>query len=68
MVLDFDHTMIDANSDTAVFATLDPGLAAEQARRASTMPWTALMNGMLAAAHDAGARSFPRFFPPGLLQ
>ena len=46
-VFDFDHTLIDDNSDTVVFDVLAPPLGVELRALARSVQWTDLMDQML---------------------
>jgi len=55
VLLDFDHTLVDDNSDTFVPLRLEPSLQAHfRAEHARGVPWTALMDDVLGRLHAAG--------------
>jgi pyridoxal phosphate phosphatase PHOSPHO2 len=54
LCLDFDHTVIDVNSDTYVIEQLSAHVAAEQRTLFSTMQWTDLMARTMVLLAEAG--------------
>ena len=55
VLFDFDHTLVEDNSDTFVPLRLEPSLQAHfRAEHARGVPWTALMNDVMGRLHAAG--------------
>jgi pyridoxal phosphate phosphatase PHOSPHO2 len=46
-VFDFDHTLVDDNSDTFVFERLSDVIFKEQRELRATVQWTRLMDAMM---------------------